>query len=213
MLKNREKFKTVIALVLVLFLGICPLRGQQLKYGLFGGITASQVQGDSYSGFNKLGMTTGLFVNNHIDRNIYWQAEIKYVSRGVYKGPTDTDPTIYKSAYHYVEIPLSVHYLADERFLVELGTSPEVLVGVVYWDENGKLNPDGYPENRRFGLSVFAGVGYWFNKRMMVGLRYTNSAIPFRDPQEWNNPQYRGYFHNVMCLSLAFRIGPRSSGT
>jgi hypothetical protein len=212
MLKKENRYFS-IALLLVFLLGTCSLRGQHWKYGFFGGITASQVKGDPYSGFNKLGGTAGLFVNNQIDRSFYWQAELKYVSRGVYKGPTDTDQTLYKSSYHYVEIPLSVHYLVDEKFLVELGTSPEVLVGALYWDENGLLSPDAYLEVRTFGLSVFAGVGYWLSKRMMAGLRYTNSAIPFRDPQEWNNPQYKGYFHNVMSLSLAYRIGPRSSGT
>ena len=212
MLKNENRF-TITALMLVLLLGTCSLQGQQWNFGFFGGITASQVRGDPYSGFNKLGGTAGLFVNNQIDGNFNWQAELKYVSRGVYKGPSDTDQTLYKSSYHYVEIPLSVHYLVDEKFLLELGTSPEVLVGALYWDENGLLSPDAYPEVRTFGLSVFAGVGYWFSKRMMAGLRYTNSAIPFRDPQEWNNPQYKGYFHNVMSLSLAYRIGPRSSGT
>lgn len=204
-------------MLLVFLLGIIPgtisLYGQQWKYGVFGGITASQVQGDPYSGFNKLGGTAGLFVNNQIEGKFYWQAELKYVSRGVYKGPTDSDQTLYKSTYRYVEIPLSVHYLVDGKFLVELGTSPEVLVGAAYWDENGLLAPEGYPENRTFGLSVFAGVGYWFSQRMMAGLRYTNSAIPFRDPQEWNNPQYKGYFHNVVSLSLAYRIGPKTSGT
>ncbi len=213
MLKSKENNRKIIVLMLSLFLGICSLSSQQLNYGFFGGITASQVDGDSYSGFNKLGLTAGFFVNNHIEYNIYWQAEIKYVSRGVYKGPADSDPTLYRSGYHYVEIPLSVHYLYDEKILVELGTSPEVLVATVYWDESGIMDPDSYPENRRFGLSVFAGVGYWFNARMMVGLRYTNSAIPFRDPEEWNNAQYRGYFHNVISLSLAYRIGQRQSGT
>ena len=213
MFKSQENIRTNMVLMLFLFLGFSAVQGQEMKYGIYGGITASQVQGDPYSGFNKLGGCAGLFVNNYIEYNIYWQAEIKYVSRGVYKGPSDNDQTLYKSAYHYVEIPLSVHYLANEKFLIEVGTSPEVLVGAAYWDENGVLKPDGYPKIRRFGLSVFAGVGYWFSKRMMAGLRYTNSAIPFRDPQEWNNPQYRGYFHNVMSLSLAYRIGPRSSGT
>jgi hypothetical protein len=89
---------------------------------------------------------------------------------------------------------------------VELGTSPEVLVAAFFWDENGLMDPSTYPENRRFGLSVFAGFGYWFNDRIMAGLRYTNSAIPFRDPEEWNHPQYRGYFHNVITLSLAFKF-------
>jgi hypothetical protein len=213
MIDKQDKKQALMALTLALFLGVCSVNGQQMNYGIFGGITASQVDGDTYSGFNKLGATAGLFLNNHIEYNIYWQAEIKYVSRGVYKGPADNDPTLYRSSYHYVEMPLSVHYLYNEKLLVELGISPEVLVGTRYEDEGGILDPSAYPENRRFGLSVFAGVGYWFSDRMGFGLRYTNSAIPFRDPQEWHNAQNRGYFHNVMSLSLTYRIGSRQSGT
>lgn len=204
--KIKQKGLTVI---LFLCLGSAMALGQQVNYGIYAGITASQVDGDAYRGFNKLGGTAGIFLNKHIEYNIYWQAEIKYVSRGVYKGPSDNDQTLYRSTYHYVEIPLSVHYRVQEKFIIELGTSPEFLVGAAYEDENGILNPEGYPEIRKLGLSVFAGVGYWFTERMMLGLRYTNSAIPFRDPQEWNNPQYRGYFHNVMSMSLAYRIRPK----
>lgn len=211
--KNPGIHKATLALLTGLFLGMGALHAQSLKYGFYAGMTASQVQGDPYSGFHKLGGTAGMFINNHIGYHIHWQAEIKYVTRGVYKGPTDTDLTIYKSTYHYVEIPLSVHYLVDEKFLIEIGTSPEVLVGAKYWDENGLLNPDGYPEIRRFGLSVFGGVGYWISDRFMANLRYTNSAIPYQDPQEWNHPQYRGFFHNVMSLSLAYRLGLGKSGT
>ena len=203
----------ILALVWLLSVNSYTAKGQTLKYGLFGGITASQVKGDLYQGFNKLGATAGFFMNNYIEYNIYWQAELKFVSRGVYKGPKDNDQTLYKSAYYYLEIPLSVHYLVNEKFLVELGISPEALLGVVYWDENGVLDPEGYPDNRVLGLSVFGGVGYWVSDRIMAGLRYTNSAIPFRDPPEWNNPQYRGYFHNVMSLSLAYRLGSKTSGT
>jgi hypothetical protein len=202
-----------LAVICLLLAGTGKMKGQPLKFGIFGGITASQVNGDLYQGFNKLGATAGFFINNYIEYNIYWQAELKFVSRGVYKGPKDNDQTLYRSAYYYLEIPISVHYLVNEKYLVELGISPEALLGTVYWDENGVLDPEGYPDNRPLGLSVFAGVGYWISDRWMAGLRYTNSAIPFRDPREWNNPQYRGYFHNVMSLSLAYRLGPKSSGT
>ena len=194
-------------IIITLFVMAISIKGQQLNTGFFGGINASQVTGDSYSGFNKLGLSAGFFVNRHIEYNIYWQVEIKYGTRGVYKGPSDNDQTLYRSGYHIVELPLSVHYLYDERMMVEMGTSPEVLVATLFWDENGLMDPSTYPENRRFGLSVFAGIGYCFNERIMAGLRYTNSAIPFRDPEEWNHPLYRGYFHNVICLSMAYRFG------
>jgi hypothetical protein len=183
------------------------VNGQQLNMAIFGGINVSQVAGDSYTGFNKLGLTAGFLINRHIDNNIYWQAEIKYGTRGVYKGPTDADQTLYRSGYHILELPISVHYLYNEKLFVEIGTSPELLITALFWDENGLLDSSSYPENRRFGLNVFAGIGYWFKPRLMAGVRYTNSAIPFRDPEEWNNAQYRGYFHNVISITMAFKVG------
>jgi len=203
--KRNKRLINVISCTALLCLAYVSY-AQPINYGVYGGITASQVDGDSYSGFNKLGMTTGAFANQYIVFDMYWQAELKYVMRGVYKGPEDYDQTLYRSIYHYLEIPLSVFYLYDEKIGLELGISPEVLLAAVYRDENGKMNPSNFPDNRRFGLSVFVGLSYWFSSSTGLNLRYTNSAIPFRDPQEWNNPQYKGYFHNVISLSLAFRI-------
>ena len=196
----------ILFVIVILLSMTISINGQQFNAGFFGGINISQVSGDSYQGFNKLGFNGGVFVNRLIDQNFYWQAEIKYSTRGVYEGPSDINPSLYKSAYHIMELPLSVHYLFDEKIILELGTSPEVLITTVFWDENGVMDKSTYPDNRRFGLSVFAGIGYWFSDRMMAGLRYTNSAIPFRDPEEWNNSQYRGLFHNVISVSLAYRF-------
>lgn len=206
MARNQNKYPGTVLLVMALLVMTASAEGQKINAGIFGGLNISQVSGDSYQGFNKLGFNTGFFVNGLIEQQFYWQAELKYGTRGVYKGPSDSDQTLYKSAYHIVELPLSVNYLFDDKVLLELGTSPEVLITTRFWDENGLLDPSSYPENRRFGLSVFAGIGYWFSEKMMAGLRYTNSAIPFRDPEEWNNPQYRGYFHNVISLSIAYRF-------
>ena len=189
----------------ILFISLC-LHGQKINAGFFGGITASQVDGDAYVGFNKLGLTAGAFGNRHIEYDIYWQVEVKYVTRGTYKGPGDNDPTLYRSTYHYVEFPLSVHYLYDNKIQVEAGTSPEVLVKTIFSDQEGIIDPSSYPDNRRFGLSVFGGIFFWLNDTAGVGIRYTYSAIPFRDPQEWNHPRYRGYFHNVICLTAAYKF-------
>lgn len=196
-------------LMFLLFTSYIPLNGQPLNTGIFGGANISQVRGDAYQGFNKLGFNTGMYVNRLIEKNFYWQAELKFSSRGVYKGPSDTDQTLYKSAYYILELPLSIHYIFDGKIMLELGTSPELLLFTRFWDENGLLDKSSYPENRRLGLSVFAGVAYWFNDRLMAGFRYTNSAVPFRDPEEWNNPQYRGYFHNVISLSMAYGFTPK----
>ena len=207
--KEERRYCRAIIIFISMFVLTTFMEGQQLNTGFFGGISASQVDGDSYTGFNKLGLTAGFYMNRHIEYHIYWQAEIKYGTRGVYKGPADNDPTLYRSGYHYLSLPVSVHYLYQEKFLMEIGTSPEVLVATYLWDEGGLMDSSSYPENRKFGLSVFAGVGYWFNDRVMTGLRYTNSAIPFRDPEEWNHPRYRGYFHNVISISISYKFGQK----
>lgn len=199
----------ILPWVLVFSIQVAPLRGQPLNAGIFAGVNASQVTGDTYTGFNKLGPTAGFFLNRLIEYNIFWQGEIKYGIRGVYQGPAENDPTLYRSTYHVLELPLSVHYVYEKRIMVEVGTSPELLLAARFRDENGVMDPSTYPENRRLGLNVFAGLGYWFNENIMSGLRYTNSAIPFRDPQEWNHPRYRGYFHNVISLTVAYRFSSR----
>ena len=200
--KNR---RAVLVSMALLFMCVF-VNGQQFNAGFFGGLNVSQVSGDEYLGFNKLGLNAGFFVNRLIENHFYWQAEVKYGTRGVYQGPSDSDASLHKSAYHIVELPLSVNYLFDEKIMVELGTSPEVLIALQLWDKAGLMSISNYPENRRFGLSVFAGIGYWFNEKLMAGFRYTNSAIPFRDPEEWHNSQNRGYFHNVLSFSLAYKF-------
>ncbi|MCK5692105.1 MAG: PorT family protein [Bacteroidales bacterium] len=207
--RRLHKHFGAVLVIMILLIMTVSMNGQQFNAGFFGGLNVSQVSGDTYKGFNKLGFTAGFFVNSPIEQHFYWQAEIKYGTRGVYEGPSEGDASLYKSSYHIVELPLSINYLFDEKIMLELGISPEVLITVRYWDENGLLAESSYPDNRRFGLSVFAGIGYWFNDRMMVGLRYTNSAVPFRDPEEWNNSQYRGYFHNVISLTLGFKFKPK----
>jgi len=206
MLDHWRHIKNIWLVIPMLLLIPATSFAQQFSAGAFAGVTASQVTGDSHAGYNKLGLTAGGFVNREISYNIHWQIGIKYVSRGVYKGPSDTDLSLYRSTYRYIEIPLSVHYLHNEKVQVEAGTSPEVLINTVFSDQDGILDPANYPDNRRFGLSVFAGLYYWFNNTTGVGIRYTYSAIPFRDPREWNHPRYRGYFHNVICLTLAYKF-------
>lgn len=197
-------------LFLILIMAMFPVKGllaQSFNSGIFGGLTVSQVDGDFYRGYNKLGFTGGVFVNREIDRNFYWQMELKYVT----KGALENDPNVSydKTVYRCIELPLSVFYLLDEKYQFELGISPEVLLSYSAYDANGKLDPSNYPDNRRFGLNVFAGIVYWFIPNTGVGFRLTYSAIPFREPQEYNNAQYPGLFHNVLAFTLAHKFQPR----
>ena len=193
--------------IMLFFTLTTPAQGQKFNVGFFGGINVSQISGDDYDGFNKLGFNAGLYVNHPIVYHFDWQVVLKYGSRGVYEGPTDSNQTLYKSGFHIIELPLSVNYLFDNKILLELGTSPEVLVTTLFWDESGLMDRSQYDDYRRFGLSVFAGIGYQINDRIIAGFRYTNSAVSIYDTEEWNDPQINpGSFHNVISFTLGYRI-------
>ena len=198
-------------LAILLFLIALPrenVRGQEFNLGVFGGVAVSQVDGDYYRGYHKLGMTGGLFVNREIENNFYWQLELKYVAKGAFEN--EPNSSVYdKTVYHYIEIPISVNYLVNEKYQFDLGLSPEILLQYAAFDAHGKTNPSLYPPNNRFGLNAFAGISYWFLPRTAVGFRFTYSIIPFRDPKEWNSPQNRGLFHNVLAFTLAQKFKSR----
>jgi len=204
MRKNKHIWLIMAGALMILSLE--KANAQQFNAGFFGGITACQVDGDLYSGFHKLGMTAGAFVNREIDYSIFWQLEIRYVSRGAYENFGPSVPTIDHAIYRIIEFPLSAHYLYEDKLQFELGLSPEVLISYLHFDENGRTDPSLDPENRRLGLSMFAGLYYWFLPSTGVAFRYTYSVLPFRKPEEWNFARYRGFFHNVLSLSLVYRI-------
>jgi len=185
-----------------------PVKAQQFNAGLFGGMNTSQVDRDGYGGYNKLGFTAGAFANREFSPHFYWQMEIKYGGRGVYHPPDDNGNGYYKTSFHYFELPLSVHYLHQEKFQGEIGFSPDILISYVAYDDVRNKVPleDKLGGNRRFGLNLFAGVYYWFIPSMGVGLRFTYSAIPFYLIGESVRYLDSGDFHNVLSLTLAYKI-------
>ena len=72
-------------LVIVLFIIPVMTLAQRFKGGVLLGICASQVDGDTYGGFDKVGLQGGVFVNTKFTK--YWgaQMEIQYNAKGARK--------------------------------------------------------------------------------------------------------------------------------
>ena len=198
--------------VLIILVYLCfggTLYGQKFNAGLFGGMNASQVDRDGYGGYNKLGITAGAFVNRQISTNFYWQLEIKYGGRGAYYLGENVAEDFHKTIFHYIELPLSVNFLHEEKVQGEIGLSPDVLISFAAFDDQRNEVPleEKLGGNRRFGLNAFAGINYWFHPTIGVGLRFSYSVIPY-SLREGASVRYldSGYFHNVLSLTVAYRI-------
>lgn len=77
------------------------------------GVVGSQVDGDTYEGFNKAGITAGLFVNRKLSDLFSLQLEMNYIQKGSRK-PLDDNNTYYLMRVTYIEVPVLLQWHAGK---------------------------------------------------------------------------------------------------
>ncbi len=95
---------------------------QVFNAGVIAGISGSQVEGDGYGGYNKLGFIIGGFTNTSFSEKLSSQLEIYYINKGSKKNPQPDkgDVDAFSLNLNYVEVPISIRY-AHKKFIFEGG--------------------------------------------------------------------------------------------
>ena len=180
---------------------------QPFSGGFFAGVSFSQVDGDTYAGYHKPGLTAGAYITRKFNLRTGWKAELRYIQKGAYnKGPA-SDPSFYKLTLHYVELPLMVQYFVNEHVILDAGLAPEVYIFHREENQDGELREQDYPPFHHFGLGADGGVYYKFNEHIITGARYSYSLLPIR--QHASGQTYhlnRGQYSNVLSFTLYYEI-------
>ncbi len=173
--------------------------------GFFAGISASQVDGDTYAGYNKLGLTAGAYILRDISRKLDWKMELRYIQKGAYhKGP-EQNPSLYKLTVHYVELPVMLQYRFQDKILFDAGLAPGVFLFYREEDENGEFPGDN--PFHRISLDAFAGANYALTDHLIAGLRYSYSVIPIRDhPSGQTYRLNHGQYSNMFSFTLYYQF-------
>ena len=143
--------------LLVLFVPVLSA-AQQFGASVGAGLVASQLDGDHYAGYHKLGFSLGADVNRLLvaDR-LGARLGLRYVRKGSHQEATEDTP-FYKSELHYAEMPLTAFY-RWRKFDFEAGLAFGYLI-------KAKEDTDGYGlrepniDFNRYELSAIAGVRY-----------------------------------------------------
>lgn len=181
---------------------------QPFEGGFFAGMTASQVDGDTYGGFNKIGLTAGGYITKKINRNANWKAELRYIQKGAYSGPSEQNLTLFKLIIHYVEIPIMYQYKIHPQIIIDAGISPDIYLFHREESEYGDDPPDDSEPYHRFGLNGNIGVYYTLKENIMIGARSSYSMIPMRDHagsviRYWWD---RGQHNNVIGFTIYYHF-------
>ncbi|MCF8378553.1 MAG: PorT family protein [Bacteroidales bacterium] len=194
-------------LSLSFFLFVGNSFSQTFEGGFFGGLTASQVDGDSYAGFNKIGLTAGGYITKEINRKANWKAELRYIQKGSYSKPSEDNFNLYKLTIHYVEIPLMLQYKIYQKVIVDAGISPDIYLFHKETDQDGEMDQTYRPDYHRFGLNGNIGVYYMLTDNILAGARSSYSLIPMRDHA--SSQTYllnRGQYNAVISFTLYYHF-------
>lgn len=182
--------------------------------GLILGAVFSQIDGDTYFGYHKVGVNFGGRVYAHFTPVFGASLEIQYAQKGsrgeaVLESPTiGTYVTKYYMNVNYVELPLTLHAILHTIDL-EGGVSYARLVRSKEWilaDKPVVIDP----EKARFNtdeIGYVFGIGRRVYKGLHANLRFQYSMMSIRPPERI--PTNQGYgnigqFSNLFNFRLIY---------
>jgi hypothetical protein len=188
---------------------------QPFHGGVTGGLTASQVDGDSYSGYNKPGLQGGVFISTGLLPYLDARLEIKYSSRGARNPASDDNTGAYKLSLHYIDVPVMAVIKIKKFGGIELGLIPGYLFAASGEDDAGKFSEEYLVAFRKFDLGTLVGANINLSKRISLSIRYSYSIFSIRDLEtagayySWFGKIFghsRGDFNNYIALGLNYEI-------
>jgi hypothetical protein len=207
--------KIWLFLIAGIFGGIFSANAQVFHGGFLAGFTATQVDGDTYGGYNKAGFQGGVFVNARLSDLFNAQFEIKYTGKGAKKPVSSTDPDVYTLTLHYIDLPLLASVKVKQIGSVELGLVPAYLFSAQGEDNGGKFPSDYLVEFKKFDISSLIGININLFPKLWLNLRYTYSLTSIR-PGEYPDGYYTwfgklfgqktGQYNNCLMAGIYYQL-------
>lgn len=180
--------------------------------GFVGGANFSQVDGDSYRGYKKVGFNAGAILYAQLKPQLAASIEILYVQKGAISNGAQlsrgniTQINKQNISLNYAEIPIQLNYFDQRKSHFGGGFSYAQLIGskeeINVSSSSIKYDPDKYPFKKMDINLVLTGQLHLY-KGLFAGLRFQYSMISIRDdvdPLFGRSEQ----FNNVFALRLMY---------
>ncbi len=208
-------FHRCISILVILLFSGPALFSQPFHGGLTAGLTASQVDGDSYSGYNKPGLQAGVFVSAELLPWFDVRMEIKYTSRGARNPANDDNTGSYLLKLQYIDVPIMASLKYKKIGALELGLIPGYMFKAAGEDDAGKLPKEYLVDFHNFDLGLLIGADLNITQKIAVNIRYSYSIFSIRDLDSagayysWFGQIFghsKGDFNNYLSLGISYRI-------
>ena len=200
--------KKIYPIIIILCFFASSTIAQKFQGGVAGGLVGSQVAGDTYSGYNKAGIYTALWVRLGLNERSSLQTEISYFQKGSRHNPDDKrqDMTFYLMRLGYIEMPFLYQLTIKNKLTLEVGPSFSVLLHS--YEELDYLEVN-YGKFSLINPSFMAGIGFPVNEKLSVHFRMNSSVLSIR-AVEINGGVYRffdrGQYNDCILFFLSYKL-------
>lgn len=200
-------FKKIIVPILFLFVVQIAI-AQRFDGGILAGFNGTQVEGDTYKGYNKPGILAGIYVQTDVAPAIFMAMEIKYSQKGARNRVTEKNPEKYIMRLDYIDIPVYAAFRTNDRGSVIAGVSTGFLMKSKEMDNYGEFPPEDQNAFNSIDLQPFLGFQFDFLDNLKADLRLAMSVLPIRGrPGNTNYYWQNSQFNNVISLAAYYQIG------
>jgi len=201
----KKQFWIINILLVCVHLNMFSQTEKGFRAGIMGGIVPSQVDGDSYGGYGKIGLQAGLFSIFQTKEQMYWQIAIKWMQKGsLYK--KSKLGIYYSLKLNYIDIPITYNYIYKKKFLCMVGLSYGYLFKSLE-DKDGYGGMEPVPPMNKSDLEGLIGLGYYFSSNLLIMNTLGYSMLPIRNypggQKYWFN---RGWANNLISIALYYKL-------
>ncbi len=197
--------------IFILFL-ICILLSiasvaQSFQGGIAAGLVGSQVNGDTYSGYNKPGAYAAAWIKFSVSERSNLQTELSYFQKGSRHNPdvNKGDDSFYLMRLGYIEMPFNYGYQLSEKISIHGGPAFSFLLHS--YEEFNYIEAD-YGKFQLFNLAANIGVSYKLNEKYSVVFRNNRSLLSIRDQNKDNSLSsfFKGQYNDALMLFLSYKL-------
>ncbi|MFO7829370.1 MAG: outer membrane beta-barrel protein [Bacteroidales bacterium] len=196
--------KPLILLLSIISLTLSSVFAQTFGGGFLGGLSASQLDGDNWGGYHKIGLTAGAYTFTQLNKYVKAQLELRYTEKG--SKSNSKDPSVfYQARLNYIEAPIMLKYTFLQKLNADIGLTAGYLVKGTEDDGYGELEAD--PPFKPYELSFLIGVQYQILEKLHFNIRFNYSILPVGDhpgSQTWLFN--RGQYNNVLTFAVYYQL-------
>ena len=181
LLKNSLK---ALMLFSVISFGTVSASAQKFECGFLGGLSTSQIDGDTQKDYKKLGFYSGVFVETMFTNVIGVKTELYYIGKGAKKNVGGVE--VFKTHLKYVEMPFLLRIVPIDHVELDIGLAFSYLISARMF-ELGEEVPSSIINMNNFDFSGIISGSYYFLHNVAFNVRFDYSIIPVSNNPNWYN--------------------------